>query len=65
MASQIKTSTVVSEVLYFKYIDKISPYSTRKSERKEFYLPLYNTSTKIYQIYWCENLERNNYKLYN
>jgi len=30
--------------LYFKYIDEISPYSTRKSARKEFYLPLYKTT---------------------
>jgi len=29
---------------YFKCIDEISPYSTRKSERKEFYLPLYKTA---------------------
>jgi len=30
--------------LYFKYIDEIYPYSTRKSERMEFYMPLYKTT---------------------
>jgi len=29
--------------LYFKYIDEISPYSTRKSE-KDFCMPLYKTT---------------------